>query len=42
MTITTYSNIEIPLEYLENVNIEDSSIFIDSVNSFLPFEFNDI
>jgi len=44
MTITTYSNIEIPLEYLENVNIniEGSSIFIDNVNSFLPSEFNDI
>ncbi len=44
MTVTTYSDIKVPLYQLENVNItiEGSSIFIENINSFLPSEFNDI
>jgi len=42
MVISTYSDISIPVTNIENVNttIEGSSQFIDSINSFLPSEFN--
>ncbi len=43
VVVTTYSDVAIPLSYLENVNttIEGSSLFIRKINTILPSEFND-